>query len=121
MTFPSEAGDPPPPSTMRTYVVGFLYRGPNRPSSPEEAEALQRGHLTVIGRLGREGKVLIVGPFRDDTDLRGLIVFDTESIDEASEWFAEDPAVRAGIFRLEFHPWYGSKGVGIHAGGMAEK
>jgi uncharacterized protein YciI len=106
---------------MRTYVVGFLYRGPNRPSSPEEAEALQRGHLTVIGRLGREGKVLIVGPFRDDTDLRGLIVFDTESIDEASEWFAEDPAVRAGIFRLEFHPWYGSKGVGIHAGGMAGK
>jgi uncharacterized protein len=115
VTFPSETGDPPPPSTMRTYVVGLLYEGPNRPSSPEEAAALQRGHLAVIGRLGREGRILVVGPFRDDGSLRGLTIFDTDSIEQAKAWFADDPAVQAGLFRMEFRPWYGAKGIGVHA------
>jgi len=105
---------------MRTYVVGLLYEGPNRPSSPEEGEALQRGHLATIGRLGREGKILVVGPFRDDGPLRGLVIFDTDSIEEARDWFSEDPAVSAGVFRMEFRPWYGAKGVGIHAARPAE-
>ena len=108
---PSEQGDPPPPESMRGYVMGFLYTGPNPPATPEAADDIQRAHLANIGRLQREGKIVIVGPFLDGGDLRGMFLFDTTSIEEARDWCDTDPAVRAGVFRVELHPWYGAKGI----------
>jgi len=48
---PSEQGDPPPPETMRRYVIGFLFRVSNAPAI-REAEALgARDPAVRAGRL----------------------------------------------------------------------
>ena len=98
--------------SMRRYVMAFLSRGPNRPATPEASETIFRGHLANIGRLKRGGKILISGPFMDDGDLKGILLFDTESIEEARDLCDSDPAIAAGVFRVELKPWYGAKGIG---------
>ena len=52
------------------------------------------------------GKVIIAGRIEDDPELRGVLVFNTKSADEAKEWMAGDPAVKAGHFTMELHPWW---------------
>jgi uncharacterized protein len=110
---PSKSGDPPPEWSMRTYVVTFLFRGPNRVEDKAVAAELQRGHLANMGRLHEEGKLILAGPFLDDTDLRGIAVFDSDSVEDVRALWNADPAVKAGTLRIEVHPWYSAKGIGI--------
>jgi uncharacterized protein len=110
---PSKEGDPPPPWSMRTYIVAFLYRGPTRPADDKAGEEIQRGHLAHLARLIEQGKLLIVGPLLDKTELRGICVFDSTSAEEVQSLCDADPAIRAGTLRSELHPWYAAKGLGI--------
>ena len=52
---PSREGEPPPEWAMRTYVLGLIYRGPNRVSDTAAADELQRAHLANNARLYEEG------------------------------------------------------------------
>ncbi len=110
---PSEKGDPPPEWAMRTYVLGLIHRGPNRVADPKEADELQRAHLANNARLHKEGKLILAGPFLDKTDLRGIFLFDLSTVEEAKALCDTDPAVKAGTLRVELHPWYSAKGIGI--------
>jgi uncharacterized protein YciI len=97
---------------MRSYVIGFLYRGVDPPSmTEEELESLQRAHLGYMASLAKEGKLILAGPFLDDTDLRGICVYAVETLEEARSLGEGDPAVKAGRLRFEYHPWYGPRGI----------
>jgi uncharacterized protein YciI len=98
---------------MRTYVLALLFRGPNRPEDPAKVEELFRGHMSNSARMYDAGKLLIAGPFMDKTDLRGIWIFDSDSIEECEKLVAGDPAVAQGMFRVEYHPWYSAKGITI--------
>jgi uncharacterized protein len=93
---------------MRKYVIAFLKAGPNRDQSEEEAGRLMKAHLDNIGRLAAEGKLVLAGPFMDDGALRGIYIFDVETLEEAAALTATDPAIKAGRLEMELHPWYGS-------------
>ncbi|WP_095533184.1 YciI family protein [Jiulongibacter sediminis] len=95
---------------MRTYVMAFLKRGPNRDRSKEESARLQRAHLDNIGRLAEEGKLVMAGPFfaSPEDDLRGIYIFDVDSIEEAQALTETDPAIQAGSLVMELKKWYGS-------------
>ena len=93
---------------MRQYVMAFLKKGPNRPEDPEEAKALQTKHLENIGRLAKEGKLVVAGPFLDDGEIRGIYIFDVKTIKEATLLTSSDPAIQSGSLVMELHPWYGS-------------
>lgn len=93
---------------MRKYVMAFLKKGPNRPTDPEKAAALQKKHLENIDRLAEEGKLSLAGPFLDDGDLRGIYIFNVETIAEAEALTNSDPAIQSGSLVMELHPWYGS-------------
>lgn len=93
---------------MKKYVMAFLYRGPNRDRSQEEANILQRAHLDNITRLAQEGKLVMAGPFMDDGELRGIYIFNVDSVAEAEALTSTDPAIKAGSLRMELKPWYGS-------------
>ena len=110
---PSKDGDPPPEWAMRQYVVAFLYRGPNPVDDPEESKKMMKGHLANIQRLHDEGKIILAGPYLSKTDLRGYFLFDTDSVEAAQTWCDTDPAIAAGAFRVDLHPWYSAKGIGI--------
>lgn len=93
---------------MRKYVMAFLKRGPNRDRSKAEADALQKAHMENIGRLAEEGYLALAGPFLGDGDLRGIYVFNVNSIEEAQRLTQTDPAVKAGSLTMELIEWYGS-------------
>lgn len=93
---------------MKSYVMAFLKAGPNRSANPEEAAQLQRAHLDNITRLAEEGKLVLAGPFLDNGEIRGIYIFDVQTVEEAQALTATDPAIQAGSLVMELHPWYGS-------------
>jgi hypothetical protein len=44
----------------------------------------------------------------DGGEVRGIYIFDVQTIEEARKLTASDPAVKAGTLVMELHPWYGS-------------
>ncbi|MGK7297146.1 MAG: YciI family protein [Candidatus Wenzhouxiangella sp. M2_3B_020] len=96
---------------MRRYVMAFLKTGPTPPEDPERARELQAAHMANIRRMAEEGQLVLAGPFMDDTEIRGIYLFATDDLHQASEWTATDPAVKAGSLVMELHPWYGSAAV----------
>ncbi len=93
---------------MRKYVLAFLKAGPNRDQDSITAAKLQQAHMENIQRFADEGKLTLAGPFLDDGNLRGIYIFDVESIEEAKKLTETDPAIQAGRLIMELHPWYGS-------------
>ncbi len=93
------------PYGMRQYVLAYLKTGD---ASPENAAELQQAHMANIERMAAAGQLVLAGPFLDGGEVRGLYVFDTPSLDSARAWTATDPAVAAGVFDMDLHPWYGS-------------
>lgn len=93
---------------MRRYVMALLKAGPNRALDAETAERLQRAHLDNIGRLADAGKIALAGPFLDNGDLRGIYIFNVETVEEARQLTATDPAIKAGSLVMKLRPWYGS-------------
>ncbi len=96
---------------MRKYVMAFLKAGPNQDMDSTQAAQLQRAHLDNIFRLADEGKLAVAGPFLDGGELKGIYIFNVETIEEAKALTETDPAVKAGRFALELHPWYGSAAI----------
>jgi uncharacterized protein YciI len=93
---------------MKKYVMAFLKRGPNKELDKDSAMKLQMAHLENIGKMAEAGKLVLAGPFMGDQDLRGIYIFNVESIIEAEELTNTDPAIRAGILEMELMEWYGS-------------
>jgi len=93
---------------MKQYVMAFLKEGPNQSLDSAAAAQLQRAHLDNIFRMADEGKLAVAGPFLDGGDLKGVYIFNVKTVDEAKALTETDPAVKAGRFVMELHPWYGS-------------
>lgn len=93
---------------MKHYVIAFLKRGPNSSQNKEEADRLQRAHLDNIKALADQGKLVVAGPFLDNGDIRGMYIFNVETVEEAEALTKTDPAIQAGRLIMELHPWYGS-------------
>ena len=96
---------------MHRYVMALLKAGPNRDRDEKAAAELQRAHMANIQRLAEEGVLVLAGPFLDGGELRGIYVFDVDTVEEARKLTETDPAVKAGSLVMELHPWYGSAAV----------
>ncbi len=96
---------------MKRYVMAFLKSGPNRNQDSVTAANLQKAHLQNIERLAEDGKLVMAGPFMDDGEIRGIYIFNVETLKEAEELTKTDPAILAGRLEMELHPWYGSAGI----------
>jgi len=96
---------------MKTYYLVFLKKGPNRSQDSVTAAKIQEGHMAHLTKMGAEGKMCIAGPLMDDTDIRGICVYNVGSLEEAKKLAEEDPAVISGRLVVEIHPWYSMKGA----------
>jgi uncharacterized protein len=93
---------------MKSYVLVFLKRGPNRPSDSLTRAILQEAHMKNISKLASEGKLLLAGPMMTSEDIRGIYLFDVRTLEEAKALTETDPAIQTGSLIMEMHTWYGS-------------
>ena len=95
---------------MQQYFMVFLKSGPTRSQDSTEAAELQKKHLAHLGRMAREGYTSLTGPMGDDGDLRGIVVYNTATQEEADSLANLDPMVKSGRLVVEVHPWWVAKG-----------
>ena len=95
---------------MKNYVLVVLKKGPKYDAvKGKERKQIFNGHFENIGRLAKEGSLLVAGPFDDPSgDWAGLFVFNVESVEAAKKLTETDPTIKAGVFVGEYHKWYGS-------------
>jgi uncharacterized protein YciI len=101
------------PMEFDSFILVLLVRPPNAPERPKaELDQLQEGHMANMKRLADEGKLFKAGPTEDFSgrNIRGIFILKTESVDQAREWVATDPSVKAGRLAPEFMKWYVQKG-----------
>lgn len=53
------------------------------------------------------------GPIGDDSDIAGISVYNTATMEEAIKLAEADPAVKAGRLIVEAHPWWLAKGSSV--------
>jgi uncharacterized protein len=109
---PKDGFHPPSePHELERFVFGFLMSGPNRNQSEAEAAEIQKGHLAYLAELGKQGKLVLAGPFLDDSNWRGVVIYRVATVAEAQQLAAGDPAVKAGRLVLNAKPWMTFKGI----------
>jgi uncharacterized protein YciI len=96
---------------MKPYWFVLYTRGDAAPLDSAAAADMQRAHLEHQGELMRRGLLQVMGPFADDGDWRGILVFDVDSKEEVAGYLRQDPFVQGGQLNYEIHPWYGAVGT----------
>ncbi len=85
-----------------TFIIHYA-RGPAWVEGKSVFEQPLQEHLAYMNGLKAQKKLLLGGPFTDDTG--GLIVVDAASAQEARSMADADPAVAAGVMVAAAHPW----------------
>lgn len=107
--------DRKPPYEMTHYVVGFFHKGPNwTAEQTDETRRMQEAHLANFGKLAEAGKLIVAGPFSDNGDLRGMLIFKLESVEAARKLMGADPMLKAGRLTLDLHPWFAAAGLRVN-------
>jgi uncharacterized protein len=107
---------------MTRYVVGLFHRVPDRPDlSEEETDRIQQGHMANMRQLTERGELISAGPFEEDGDLRGVMIFSFGSPARARELFANDPAILNRRIVLELLTWFAPAGLRVAPPGSGSK
>jgi uncharacterized protein YciI len=96
-----------PDSKLVQFQMALLRKGPKwtEAQTPESQKILHQ-HLVNVVTMLNSGKAVVAGPIGDDTDLGGIFVLRASSPEEAKTWVDADPAVKAGLYVAEMHPWW---------------
>ncbi len=101
------------PPGMKTYTFVMLKKGANRTQDSLAVAEIQKGHLAHITSTAESGILNLAGPFMDDGNWRGLLVFDTDDTLKVKNLVEADPAVIVGRLSYEIHPWLSEKGASL--------
>lgn len=100
---------------MKQYVLVILKTGSNTTTDKQKLNEYFRGHMENIGRLAKEGKLVVAGPLgKNDKAYRGIFILNVKTIEEAQKLVETDPAVKAKVFDVELYPWYGSAALPVY-------
>ena len=100
VTMPPEMA-PFVPTNLRAYFVGFFV---NPPKKLEMTREVWESHQLYMRSQVEAGRYKAMGPLTDDGPIRGIMIIEAASIEEARALIAGDPAVEAGMLAIEVHP-----------------
>ncbi len=107
------AGAQDPSPQWRNYTWGFLKVYPDRVELPQqEALRIQKLHLAHLTSLSDAGELLAAGPILTPGELRGVLIFRTNSVEKTRRMAESDPAVVNQRLVVELHPWMATPGIG---------
>ncbi len=94
---------------MKNYVMVILTTGTADIKDKQITDSLFKGHMSNIGRLAKEGKLAVAGPFgKNDLGYRGIFIINSSTVEEAKALVDTDPAVKAGVLTPVYLKWFGS-------------
>lgn len=96
---------------MKQYWFVLYTKGDAAPLDSATAAATLQAHLEHQDEQAKRGLIRMGGPFGDQGDWRGLLLYDCETKEEVEGYLKADPFVRAGQLKYEIHPWYGAVGT----------
>lgn len=74
----------------------FAIIGRDGPEGREKRKLYRDEHIDRLEKLAGKGKVILAGPFGDQSG--SLIVFEADSLQEAKAFASGDPYVTKGVF-----------------------
>jgi len=104
---PPVAAQTEPAHKLVEFQMAILKHGPKWTTAENaDTKRLHDEHLNYVMSLLDSGKVIIAGPFTDNSDVTGIFIFRAKSAEEAKAWVEADPTVAAGLLVPEMHPWW---------------
>lgn len=89
------------------FQMAILKRGPKWDATKEaDRNSILKQHFGNVISLLDSGKAVIAGPLSDGTGPAGIFILRATAAEEAKAWVDNDPAVKAGLFVAEMHPWW---------------
>jgi len=99
-------GKPRQDHKLVQFQMAIMKKGPEWTTmKPDLRNQIMLQHRHSVADLLSSGKIVIAGPFSDDTDTAGIFVLRVPAA-EARTLVDADPAVKAGLMTAEMHPWY---------------
>jgi uncharacterized protein YciI len=72
----------------------------------KEASDSVRRHFLRLQADAKAGKVVLAGRTREPNESTlGLVIFRADTLEDAQQYLAEDPAVVAGVMQFEVRPY----------------
>jgi uncharacterized protein len=103
--------NPNTPENMQARPLCLFYRGAFWDRKQSAREGLLKAHGRYIDRLHDQGKLGAAGAFETPGDLLALAIFKPISLNDAQLSLRDDPAVQAGVLRVDLHTWWSSDHV----------
>jgi uncharacterized protein YciI len=92
---------------MKKYVMVILTTGSAVSNDKKFTDSVFAGHMNNMNILAKDNRLVVAGPFgKNDLKYRGIFIFNTASIDDAKNWVATDPAIKAGLLDAVYLNWY---------------
>ena len=94
------------PKNLKPYFIALYVKGAkaDQPQTQQERDEFLRQHTAYLRSQVEAGKYLLVGPFTDGGQIRGMAVISAASAEEARALAEADPAVKSGRMAIEVHP-----------------
>ena len=94
---------------MRMYQLVILKTGSSQIADKEKIGELFKGHMANIGKMVKDGKLVVAGPMgKNDKQYRGIFILSVKTREEAEALLVTDPAIKEKLLEAEIYPWYGS-------------
>jgi uncharacterized protein YciI len=99
--------DPKTPENMQMYPLCMLFLNEGSGGRGELMEA----HERYVEKLRTDGKLGAAGRVTGEDGMAGLVIFRPMALNEALRMMGDDPAVKGGALKVEFHQWWSSDHV----------
>ena len=100
---------------MKSYYLVILKTGKAHIEDKNEVNRLFKEHLNNIGKLAKEGKLVVAGPLeKNENQYRGIFILNAKSKEDAQELLKSDPAIQAELLAAEIYKWYGSAALPLY-------
>jgi uncharacterized protein YciI len=96
---------PETPDHMQIHPLCLIYRNAGW------NEKSQAAHDGFLDRLRSDGKLGAAGAIEGRDALVGMVIFQVMPVKEAEKLLQDDPAVKSGALRTEFHQWWSADHV----------